>query len=130
MHSQSNLMEHKSARVTTGTVLYKRHVSFGKDENFYTNDEGRRVAIEDWRRRSGEDRAYYAIDNLDQVPASHRAQLLDAERDREKKFGPRFTIADRKLYVALEPGNKVQIVYRWITDTELEIIEVKQVDPS
>lgn len=125
VHAQSDILEHKSARLTTGTVLFKQHVSFGRGDTFYRNAEGRKVMIEPWRRKSGEDRVYYRMDNLDQVPEPYRSSLVRAEAEREKKFGPRFSIADPRLYDSARPGSTLRIKYRWASDTQLEIISVE-----
>ena len=124
VHVQSNAMEHKTVRQTSGTVLYKRHVNFRDDESFYVNAEGQRVPIETWRRKFGEDRVYYRVDNFDEHPGSTVESPVKAEQEREAQFGPRFSVADRQLYDITDPGDKLEVKYRWANDGKIEVIGI------
>jgi mRNA-degrading endonuclease RelE of RelBE toxin-antitoxin system len=121
-HFETELMEHKRARTTTGVVLDKKLVQFASDQTTYQNEEGRTVYLDDWRRRSGEYRIFYKIDNFDQIPEAHRSALVAAEERRNKQFGPRFRIADEQTFEQAEAGQATNVVYRWADDSTIEVI--------
>lgn len=119
---ETELMEHKSARTTTGVVVEKKHVQFGSDQTEYQNDEGRMVRLEDWRKKGGEFRIFYKIDNFDQIPEAHRSALVTAEEERRKRFGPRFRVVDQSTFDQAKSGQVVNVKYRWADDSKIEII--------
>lgn len=129
--SEQDLAEHKTARTTTGVVIDKKRVQFGSDQTAYQNEEGRTVPLEDWRRKSGEFRVFYSIENFDQLPAANRAALVAAEQERDKRFGPRFRIVDQHTFDFARIGQIVTITYRWVNDSKIEIISFElQAQPS
>lgn len=121
-HGETELMEHKRARTTTGIVIDKEHVQFESSQTEYRNDEGRMVHLEDWRKRNGEFRIFFKIDNFDQVPVSHRPALMTAEEERGKKFGSRFRVVGQSTFDQAKSGQTVKIMYRWTEDSKIEII--------
>src|SRR5262245_25041078 len=73
---ETNVVEHKSARNTTGTVVGKEYVKFDEINHFYLDEEGNRIdrqpGDEDWR-------IYYYIDNFNQIAEPMRSRLLESE---------------------------------------------------
>lgn len=120
--AHTELMEHKTARTTTGIVVDKKHVQFGKDQTEYQNDEGRMVHLEDWRKNRGEFRIFYRIDNLDQIPVAHRSAVVSVEEERNRRFGPRFGVVDQGDFDQAKIGQVVRVTYRWADDSKIEII--------
>jgi hypothetical protein len=120
--SEKDLMEHKIARTTIGVVVDKKRVQFGSDQTAYQNDEGQTVHLEDWRKKSGEFRIFYNIENFDQLPTANRAAFVAAEQERTKSFGPRFRVVDQYTFDEGKTGQKVNITYRWADDSRIEVI--------
>jgi hypothetical protein len=120
--SEKDLMEHKTARTTVGTVVDKGRVQFKSDQTTYQNDEGQTVHLEDWRKESGELRILYSIENFDQLPAPNRAALAAAEHARAKRLGSRFRVVDQHTFDEAKIGQAVNVTYRWADDSQIEVI--------
>jgi hypothetical protein len=119
---ETEMMEHKRARTTSGVVLDKKHVQFVSEQTEYQNDEGRTVHLEGWRKKSGEFRIFYKIENFDQIPATHRSALVAAEEERGKRFGPRFRVVDQSTFDQAKNRQVVNVTYRWADDSKIEIM--------
>jgi hypothetical protein len=118
-------MEQKAARTTTALVVNKQFVTFSGTQSTYTNDEGREVAIDPWRRKSGEYRIFYRISSFDGIPEPYRHEVAQADQRRQQRFGGRFRIVDKHVYEELSSGAVVQVMYRWAGDGEIEIISIE-----
>ena len=121
-HWETELLEHKMARHTTGVVVDKQHIRFGQDQTTYVDAEGRSRPLERWQKEEGEFRVSYSIDNFNQTPGRTPASLARAEQERFRKFGPRYTIVSEKEFLEASIGRRIEIVYRWASDREIEII--------
>jgi hypothetical protein len=121
-HWETGLLEHKMARTTTGVVVDKQHVQFSPDQTTFLNDEGKPRPVDRWRKEQGEFRVFYTIDNFNQTPGHTPASLANAEQERFRKFGPRYTIVFEKEFLETSIGQRIEIVYRWATDREIEVI--------
>jgi hypothetical protein len=119
------VMDQKTARTTTALVVNKQFVTFSEAQSTYTNDEGREVAIEPWRRKSGEFRIFFKIGSFDSIPEPNRREVMRAEQRRQQRFGERFSIVDRRTYDELSPGAELKVMYRWAGDGEIEIISME-----
>jgi hypothetical protein len=124
------VFDHKAARDTTGVVIAKKHVQFDTNQASYLDDQGRRRTVDEWRKRDGEFRVFYTIDNFDQVPGKVRAPLVAAEEARFKRYGPRYEIANANEFERTAIGQRIKIVYRWASDSEIELIDVELNPPS
>jgi hypothetical protein len=123
-HFETEMMEHKGARETTGVIVGKEHVHFEAGQTSYQNDQGRTVPVQSWMIKTGEFRVFYKMNDFDQVPASKRGGLVRGDQERERKFGPRFTIADQQAYDQAQVGQPVIVNYRWASDSDIEVIGV------
>lgn len=121
-HSEAELMEHKIARAATGIVTGKEHVQFRSDQTEYQDEEGQPVHLEDWRKKSGEFRIFYKIDNFDQIPGVHRTDVANAEKEREQRFGSRFRAVNQQTFDQATKGQAVNVTYRWTGDSKIEIL--------
>jgi len=126
-HSQTESMEHKSARTTSGIITDKKYVQFGSNQTEYQNDEGQIIHLEDWRRKSGEFRIFYKIDNFDQIPEIHRSTIVTVEEQRTKQHGFRYRVVDQRTFDQANIGQVVKITYRWASDSKTEIISFELV---
>lgn len=129
-NGEQELMEHKSARTTTGIVTGRNLVMFGPTQTAYVNDEGKTMVIEPWRKKSGEYRIFYKIRSFDEIPEPYRTQVTEAEKHRLERFGDRFRIVDKHAYDELLTGTKLTIRYRWAGDGNIEIISVDSEEKS
>ena len=117
------LNESKASRRTTATVISKEYVKYDDKNHSYIGDLGDPIEVAPGRE---EFRVYYEIDNFDQVPEPRRSRLLKSEQERIKKFGYRFDILtkdQKQEYDQINPGDKLEVFYRYITD-EKEIISI------
>jgi hypothetical protein len=122
--------DHKAGRDTTGVVVGKKHVQFDSDQTTYLDYEGRTRILEDWRRRDGEFRVFYTIDNFDDVPPRAQVSLAGAEEARFKKYGPRYTIVNAQEFERIAVGQRIEIVFRWASDSQIEMIDVELKAPG
>jgi hypothetical protein len=120
----NEMMEHKVTRDTTAVTVGKKYVQFEAGQPSYVNDQGQTIALDGASRKSGEFRIYYKINNFDQVPGSKQRGLTRGDEEREKKFGPRFTIVDERTYDQAQVGQSINVTYRWASDSDIEVIVV------
>ena len=122
---EHEVFEHKTARDTSGVVVGKEYVQFDSNQSTYQDAEGRSRPLEDWRKRDGEYRVFYTVDNFNQVPGQAQVSLVSAEAERFKKYGPRYTIVNAKDFERAAVGQRIAIVYRWANDSQIEMIDVE-----
>jgi hypothetical protein len=123
-------MEHKTARTTTAIIVNKQFVKFSDTQSTYTNDEGREVTIEPWRRKSGEYRIFFRISSFDSIPEPYRGDVVQAEKLRQQRFGERFRIVDKHEFDGLSPGVELKVMYRWAGEGEIEVISIESAEKT
>jgi hypothetical protein len=106
---------------TIATVRSKEYVRFDHNNHSYVNDLGDKI-----ERRPGDEqwRVYYEFDNLDQVEEPRRSQLLQVEKERIVKIGPRFAQKSKDWFEKTEVGDKLEVRYHPIGDRVIEIVSV------
>jgi hypothetical protein len=124
-HWDTELMEHKMARTTTGVVVDKKHAQFASDQTTYLNDEGKTRILQRGENGKGQFRVFYTIDNFNQVPGHAKTSLAAAEQERFGKFGPRYTIVFEKEFQDTPVGRHIEVTYRWASDREIEVISTQ-----
>jgi hypothetical protein len=109
--------ESKWVRTTLATVIRKEPFRCEEKACFYTSGYGDRVEM---KQGESQQRVYYQIENFDQVDEPRRSRVAQAEKDRVRQFGPRFSYAD-DWYAQVEPGAKLYVRYRCFSDGEIQV---------
>lgn len=115
--AEKEFMESKWVRTTLATVIRKEQFRCEETICFYTNGYGDRVEM---KQGESQQRIYYQIENFDQVDEPRRSRVVQAEKDRVREFGPRFSYAD-DWYAEVEPGAKVYVRYRCFRDGQIQV---------
>ena len=115
--------ESKWVRTTSATVIRKEPFRCEEQSCFYTSGYGDRVQM---KQGETQQRVYYQIENFDQVDEPRRSRAVEAEKDRVRQFGPRFSYSNA-WYDQVEPGTKLYVRYRCLSDGQ---IQVWGVDPK
>lgn len=71
--------------------------------------------------RKDQGRVYYQIDNFDNLPEPRRSRASEAEADRLRESGPRYTYSV-DWYDRVEVGSKIYVRYQCFSDGRLEIV--------
>jgi hypothetical protein len=125
---EKNLMETKAAlespHETMGVIVGRKQVRFETGQTSYINAEGKTIPLDDRLQKDGEFRVYYKINDFNQMPSSMRSGLARVEQEREKRFGPRFTVVDERAYDKAQLGQGVDVTYHWASDSNIYIIAV------
>lgn len=122
---ERQVLETKSVRELTVSVMRKEHVRFDEknssyidDVNFTWHEKAHRV-----ERRPGDEewRVYYEIYSFDPTDEPTSSRLLEAEKQRVANGKWRFTILSREKYEQLNVGDKIHLKYQRFSDGEVMI---------
>jgi hypothetical protein len=119
--ASKQMLESKTAHEATATVQRKEHIAFDERNRSYISDDGIRFEVkpgtEQWR-------VYYQLDRFDQLANPRRTLAIQAEKERNNKFGLRFTYNSKEWYDKIEAGDKLLVTYQAFSDGAVKVISV------